>query len=1503
MFQIFIASFISILFSVHLCGVADAAVTISIVHSYGDSVSAERMWQGVGTAKLVITDGTWSTSTAVWATLHDKTSVLMSNQLPSTELYGFERCRRRVIVPSEFVFTSATEISFRMHPCPGFVTNVYKEFLSLSADNAAAFLATGQSKITAGTRFELIGIDSMLSTTPVLIRYHGNMFDRPHGFSEQDVRRYGITMRLALLYDVWTDASQISLSGFKLAALARAYMTVNTPNNLNEVWIRLPPQPTYNIDSSEIVHIRYSSATYRRDPAQGNFTILSMPFLTCTLRLHDGSGNVITTGAMSEQNARSGKYAISVDMSGSDYIVGNITNNGTIREQLRRAWTCQHPSATKGAFGVSTALNESHVWAVGSRLFFNLSRDTTYDINNAKDPETCRFTFPSIRDVIATGESCSSVSVRIDVTAGTLTTTMPTSVISEDKIRAGTPYELVFNVEGDKFVSPAIVASYMTFKSFLGTFASVKSTLIPTSNFQLSENRTYLVIRFGKSTAYDIPKAETVAIDFPKECFDSNLAPNTVGALSFVVVPVSATISWTLMPVLTKRNLTLGPMADLEVTLHGDFWERATERFIGVAESPDVGIGGFLSVRNYIMPNAAISFPVDKQDKLIIKFAPNATAYTWNRDLSVVLTFPANMISSGLLPANGNKITLNITQITGTVSIVPGTRSEFQEDEVRAGQAKITLDIEDDNFLSAENMHTIRMCDNAALCPIPLSMKPIVQPSACCPQQRMIIVLGTSTFDVGTNVSSHITIPPSGTRSGLQPKLNTTFYIRVVPGTVSLGFEGRSGDTSITEHELRTGAAPRMYIDLKYDRWVAQAALIREVLGGTVNSATTITSSLNPDPYCFQQLVKALLGEIAIVDDRMYVVLQAHPLYDVNAKERVKVTLPSILFSSGLAPVQELSFYVNVSTGKFFLSGSFTGGIDSHEIRDPGAQTLVIVLTLEGERWTTSDKLYDNLVARVQSTGAPSGFGTLRSKLLLKSMMSVSDARDVITFTLPRVAEYMIRENEVVTFNVPANAVQSNLVPESANANTFSIVAVAGQVSVSPLRVNETASTLGFSIEVTVQDGSSQWSQVVAEQLYANINSASAQSSEPNGFTTFKSTMLTKVATTLFSVARDRLKINFQAQPSYNIQRPERISIALNSSWFAPALQTVPNVVSFTIFPLARVMYAVLEQDHTKWGDGAVGDSVGWIRVIASSLGISTARVVLEDSGIFTKFEQFTTMRGKSYTYVRFHFTDSVSLAEKSAGEAVATMRGYTASYLKTTLRVIALVDYAAMLKLDPDWRQFTPERIPPTPGPNPPAESNWIFLIVGVFAGLIVAMFIYYKVNQEGASVAGGSRTKWWAITKRHQPAEDASGATGGGADGDKKDSSHDHTIEMTEQPLLVDDNDLDVGMFMGQQEHMTSFRRGGTVLPKGTVRQRDVPIIHVGQSTPGNNRNNNKTQPPPPSGKRPGGGQQERSQFITQVLDEFNIPVGAVYPRGVTGPRVRQAVHLPDENIELPK
>eukprot|EP00759_Apiculatamorpha_spiralis_P056034 PhF_6_TR7946/c1_g1_i1/m.11973 len=1462
-------------------------------------VTAEQIW--VGGVQVVLKCGTfcqWADSAVYgskydsWNDFYDKIDVRLANFGDDNEQYGMKNLEyRKKAFGKKAMSLNATHAVFTLPSLPGFVLQE-SEALKITRETINDLL--GQGSITVNLNYELTLLRIRSDDATYLaydyvprFRVSGTPFLTSF-FSERDVRLYGLTLNLSLVFDVfrvedidfkdtlqvgYTDKSYPDADTATLTTSMFDFKILQQPN-LYTLSIRVDPNPTFDLEDSQKKKTRYTffvrlqqildrQPTFRGGTVTGrrrnNFTLWTMPNLKCALAVYNGS-NVVANNQCTESMIRAGGLVFVLTLTGSDFAYASI-GSGLARTVLQW-WTCDN-IMPKG-----TALMNSRITVSGNTMRYELIADPNYDIND-KD-ETCNLEIKNPLESIWSTESCKDkMSLTIKIEPGTLVGNATAFEMTEDEVRQGGKNSMTYRITGDKFLADvSSLTTCIVWKSASGVFGKTVDKIIPQSNFNLSSDGTFLQLNFAPST-YEIVAKEIIEVQFPAACFQSGLAPYYNG-VSFTVKPVPSILTYNQLTGLTKRNFTTLPCDVLNVYLIGDVWTLGPylrfEDAITITETPTVD-DGFLKARKELM-NGAIT--VDG-NVMSIKFQ-QSRLFLSNKALSITFAFPSTIISSGLRPLNTNNLTLNISEISGTVRIVSNGLKIFREDDVRAGRAEVTLLISDDAFQPKEVINTLYLCENRALCPIPLRQLPSVSDTLIIVadgtkrnpgNNTLIFQLGTLTFDISANTTVLLDVPAQATRSGLKPICNTTIMITVVAGVLNIGFDPVNR-TEISEEMIRRGTGPTMYLELLYDLWIRDTARIRSIFVSNADIFTSQWSGGNPNVIqsakdSFFANADKIISSVAIIDKRLYLYFQAVPDYDIFMNETVTVRVPSSIIISNQAPVQTPKFMIYVSRGYYYISGSFTRGVTSSDIRNPFGPYLELIITLEGERWVTATDLDRKILQTVDVAN--------KDKLFPSTGMSVNENNNVVTFVVSHYQEYRVTSNvTLMTFNVDKGSVLSGFLPIlGSTTNVVEILAAGGHLSTNPSTVNVSMVQAGFEMLINIKDGSQFAPPTIKSvNLFPNINSVSSTSEEPRGFAQYKSTLLQGDEKGNFhqvTADNENLRIRFSPQKDFFLFRPETIVFRILSSWLSPPYDCIPPEAYLVIQPDKMVMYAVLQQDNETWGDNVTGELANWTRNLSLALGVRSDRIVVDKSEKFLKFSGFTSTKNKPYTSVQFYFTDSTDATEKSAYDLVTTLLKYNSGFRFNSFRMVALLDYVKMQTKEPDWIMYTPEAPPPPPPPDPPESGMMIYVIAGGAIAIGAGMFVYYKSQREGQGIGGAYRTR------------------------KVEDHNAEHEMSLIERKDREDErhalrliNGADI--HVGQRNENPSFHNGRHVQRKPSWNERNLPdSTYVGQKKKNNNVNDGgarKIQVEEENMNfRP-----EQKSYIQQVLDEMGIPPGSIYP-----------------------
>eukprot|EP00759_Apiculatamorpha_spiralis_P059131 PhF_6_TR9711/c0_g1_i1/m.14946 len=286
---------------------------VTVVGSSGavSEVAPEQIWLGVVRVVMTCESSTcvWDTDPTKWAKFASKLDVKLANDADDEEAYGLvnpayrERAFRKISV-------AASTVTINLNSVPGFVLHDTETVKLLSADLNFFFL---QGVTSSDLTLFRVHSDDPGDGTEFGRRYR--LLGTPYQtsfFSEKDIRLYGITLNISLLYDVFLpeniDFTQTLIIGYTDKSYPDADTAELTPMtgldfrfhllNPYTLSIMSDPNPTFNlIDASDkkkktkynffvqIKQVFDQQPTFRGGVVSGrrrnNFTLWTMPNLKC----------------------------------------------------------------------------------------------------------------------------------------------------------------------------------------------------------------------------------------------------------------------------------------------------------------------------------------------------------------------------------------------------------------------------------------------------------------------------------------------------------------------------------------------------------------------------------------------------------------------------------------------------------------------------------------------------------------------------------------------------------------------------------------------------------------------------------------------------------------------------------------------------------------------------------------------------------------------------------------------------------------------------------------------------------------------------------------------------------------------------------------------------------------------------------------------------------------------------------------------------------------------
>ena len=680
-----------------------------------------------------------------------------------------------------------------------------------------------------------------------------------------------------------------------------------------------------------------------------------------------------------------------------------------------------------------------------------------------------------------------------------------------------------------------------------------------------------LIVVFSRNYSYDISRTEIVAIPLPSELLCSletcradpePLPPETANTLTIPIRHVAGTVVGT-FPTLDERFFRVSDLS-VEVAMIGETfaqgvfsvgWTVATrdpERgFLGtIASSCD----GVRTPTNF--SRATIS-------------CRQSSRYDISANETVRVVIPATTVAGLLAPSAASVVPLVVTPVVGTVHADNASRFvELTEAEVVRGGAQFSISLEYERFnvthLTEAFVQSVVVHNNnngssasssSAADPLGIlgSAADVFAPAGFSfslnEDQLVLTMQPAPNYDITENETFTFSVSADAVASKMAPFLNN-FTVRVVPSPGAFALSGSAVFASarqVLEEELV------LNIRLVNDVWADNADfVVRDLCPLEKISATEV-------PTC-----------VVYVDESRRVLTILFPpseRFSLYTNTTYTIPIKPDYIRSGLLPPEAVSMFIYVSAGRISWSGP---SVVTEEAVHGGAVPIITV-RVGGDALADARAVRASLVASATCVGSNDRYGFCgRAEYLFGDGFTlVGDARRQMQIRLQPNEDFDVYEAQSVTLRLSGDALVSRFNPNFNESFTFTIVPTVGQFFISGLTDTITERDISGvtrkSLQMVLTLYGERWlsnKSRVVPLLVAGIGAGDAGSHEANGFTRYKSEIITPDGSTVSDSGRV-MTVQLAAAPDYDIYYNERVTISIVGacvlSGMAPALRSTTN--------------------------------------------------------------------------------------------------------------------------------------------------------------------------------------------------------------------------------------------------------------------------------------------------------------------------------------------------------
>lgn len=986
--------------------------------------------------------------------------------------------------------------------------------------------------------------------------------------TEFDIRKRGINITVVVSRDIVSPSltaaalrglftANSTSSGLFLSTELVSFVTINA----TAVLVVIPPQPSYNINSEDVIiftagpELLGSGSTI--GVSQLIIIVTPVPTPVCVFPT-----STILSAAAIRTKAPATPFDILV-------LGDSFCDLGAVRDVVVPAIT-----STRGLLTVT--LNATYVNA--SAVRFLIQQLPSYAIN-APDFVTIPMTssaFCSLEvcTVPANPNTPNVVQVTVRPSAGVLHLRLPT--VNElfprttDIVATVVLVDDIMTQESFFPVVTATTALQDRGRGFAASFVANSRCVVRRNalNFSLA------VLTCTANASYDISVTESVRIVISRDVVSSREAPEAVTFVTpLVVTPVQGSIVASIDPVtaLNESNIISGGVT-ARFTLQYDRWN-ATAAVANnlrgnfpASTTPDSDFSTVQFLRAFLS-DAAFSLR-DNGETLVVVFQPLPDYDIRSAEVFALLFDGVPAVLSGITPLNRN-FTFVVSP-SPTFFVANGSALLFGVAQLLTSRLTLTLRLFNDYWLREAAFNAAELCP-MTVCVATVDSTGRFLTVSLDPNPEFIIAVDTAFPIVLRRAYVLSNITPNNTQRA------------AMRAYVTAGLLTWSGPTVVSESSLRTGTAGSYFAALRGD-------LFSSALDAR-NSLVEMTHCDGPmsDWASFCRRLPQLLHPLSVKlqQSRRVAVFTFAPdtLLDVFATQQVTLRLGRLAVESRVAPLNEYTVSVVPVAGAFYVSG-VPEDLNANDLAGgPSARTIRLRIHLVGDRFHANmSRTVGAIASSVVVQGGPrpaslyTGFAALAKVLLVPDGAILSDDSQTLTLTIVPSASYLSDADELVTLTVPPAALLSGL-NASGTQNQFSVAATAATVTVFPLQIRASElRTTRVSLLVSIATGGT-WEQSfvqVGRLLVAGIECSVSLVEEPYGCTRHRAELLQSLQAVGATINGSTLVLELDAAPSYDILQPETIVLSFTRNWTTSYLPVTPSRLSVLVVPDPATVYAVV---------------------------------------------------------------------------------------------------------------------------------------------------------------------------------------------------------------------------------------------------------------------------------------------------------------------------------------